>query len=89
MDLQITIEVLKKGPWYLARTPELDFVSQGKTIEEAKQNLMEVIQIQFKEMREMGTLDDYLQECGFEPLKDNVTSYPEMMGFEKSVVSTL
>lgn len=57
MDLQITIEVIKRESWYLARAPELDFVSQGKTSDEAKKNLLEVIQIQFKEMREMGTLD--------------------------------
>ncbi|MEK6544985.1 MAG: hypothetical protein AABZ28_00430, partial [Nitrospinota bacterium] len=66
MRLQLTIEIWKKGDWYLARTPELDFISQGRTLDEAKRNLLEVIRIQFKEMREMGTLEDYLLECGFE-----------------------
>ena len=87
MDLQITIEVIKRESWYLARAPELDFVSQGKTSDEAKKNLLEVIQIQFKEMREMGTLGDYLEECGYEPMNDQLISHSEMMGFEKSVVS--
>jgi len=62
MELKVTIEVWQKGMWYVARCPELDFVSQGPTVEEAKHNLLEVIEIQFEEMRDMGTLDDYLLE---------------------------
>jgi predicted RNase H-like HicB family nuclease len=87
MKLQLTIEVWKKGNWYLARSQELDFVSQGKTFEEAKKNLLEVIRIQFKEMKEMGTLEEYLVECGFETKGDQVTAQSEIMGFEKSMVS--
>ena len=60
MELSITIEIRKKGNWYVARTPELDFISQGRTREEAKKNLLEVARIQFTEMKEMGTLEDYL-----------------------------
>jgi len=66
MQLDFTIELWKKGRWYVARSPELDFVSQGKTREEARKNLEEVIKIQFEEMTEMGTLEEYLNECGFE-----------------------
>jgi predicted RNase H-like HicB family nuclease len=87
VKLQLIIEVLKKGNWYLARSPELDFVSQGKTPKEAKKNLLEVIRIQFKEMKEMGTLEEYLVECGFETKGDQVTPQSEIMGFEKSMVS--
>ena len=87
MELQLTIEVWKKGNWYLAKSPELDFVSQGKTPEEAKKNLLEVIKIQFKEMKEMGTLEEYLVECGFETKGDQVTPQSEIMGFEKFMVS--
>ncbi len=87
MKIQLTIELVKKGNWYLARAPELDFVSQGKTPKEAKKNLLEVIRIQFKEMKRMGTLEEYLIECGFETKGDKVTSQSEIMGFEKSMVS--
>jgi predicted RNase H-like HicB family nuclease len=60
MDLKITIEIWQKGRWYVARCPELDFVSQGATQTEARHNLLEVIQIQFEEMNVLGTLEDYL-----------------------------
>lgn len=86
MNLLLTIEILKKGDWYIARAPELDFISQGKTAEEAKKNLLEVIEIQFKEMRDMGTLDEYLSELGFEVKDDMLVSQAEIVGFEKSMV---
>jgi len=87
MELQLTIEVWKKGNWYLARTPELDFISQGRTREEAKKNLFEVIKIQFEEMEEMKTLKDYLLECGFKTKNNNIIPQTEMITFEKSVVT--
>jgi len=86
MKIQITIEVLKKEKWYLARAPELDFVSQGRTKEEAKKNLLEVVKIQFAQMREIGTLEDYLLECGFEVRGEEIISKIELMERERSMV---
>ena len=83
MLLNITIELWQKGDWYIAKSPELDFVSQGKTREEAKKNLIEVINIQFQEMQEMGTLHEYLSECGFELKDDTIFPKNEMIGFER------
>ena len=62
MELNLTIELWRKGEWYVAKSPELDFISQGKTPEEARKNLEEVINIQFQEMTEIGTLKEYLYE---------------------------
>ena len=63
MLIHLTVEVWQKGKWFVAKCPELDFISQGKTREEAKKNLLEVIEIQFEEMRDLGTFDEYLAEC--------------------------
>ena len=87
MELNITIEIRKKGNWYVARTPELDFISQGRTREEAKKNLLEVTRIQFTEMKGIGTLEDYLLECGFETRENDIIPREEMVEFEKSVVT--
>jgi predicted RNase H-like HicB family nuclease len=83
MDISITIEVWQKGKWFIAKCPELDFISQGKTREEAKNNLLEVIQIQFEEMSQIGTLDEYLTECGYEKQNNKIIPKTEMIGFEK------
>ncbi len=86
MELKITIETWAKGSWYIAKCVELDFVSQGRNPEEAKRNLLEVVDIQFEEMNEMGTLDEYLQECGYK--LENGTAIPmtEMVGFHKQAI---
>ena len=79
----MTIGVWKKGIWYIAKSHELDFVSQGKSPEEAKKNLLEVVEIQFEEMSELGTLEDYLQECGYKVENDIAIPMSEMIGFER------
>ena len=86
MKLKTTIELWQKGNRYIARTPELDFVSQGKTVEEAKKNLLEVIGIQFAEMKEMGTFEDYLAECGYVIKDDTIEPENEMIGFERQML---
>ena len=83
MQINITIEVWQKGKWFVSKCPELDFVSQGKTRDNARKNLLEVIQIQIEEMKEMDTLNDYLAECGYERNDDNIVPLLEMIGFEK------
>ena len=86
MELNITIEVWQKRSWFVAKCPELDFISQGKTRDDAKKNLLEVIQIQFEEMTKMGTLDEYLSECGYEKKNETFIPEAEMVGFEKHSV---
>lgn len=89
MQLGITMEIWQKGEWFVAKCPELDFVSQGETAEEAKRNLLEVIQIQLEEMAALGTLDDYLSECGYVREEGSFTSQSEMVGFERAAVQVL
>ena len=45
MTYRSTIIIMKEGKWYIARSLELGVTSQGKTIEEAKQNLKEAINL--------------------------------------------
>lgn len=85
MILPITIEIIKKGKWYIAKAVELDFVSQGRTLEEAKKNLLEVTEIQFEEMKKLGTLNEYLEECGYK-VENTDQKYPELISVEKSKV---
>ncbi len=85
MVIPVTIEIIKKDKWYVAKAVELDFITQGNTIEEAKKNLLELIEIQFEEMKKLGTLKEYLEECGFN--FDKELKYPEFIGLERSKVS--
>jgi predicted RNase H-like HicB family nuclease len=78
MNFEFNVEIVKKGKWYVARVPELDFVTQGSTIDEAKKNILELVEIQFEEMKEMNTIEEYLEECGF-----TKTEKPEFIGIER------
>jgi len=42
---------------------------------------MEVVRIQFAEIREMGTFEDYLAECGFVVKDDVIEQYSDIIGF--------
>lgn len=83
MELNISIAIWQREDWFIAKCPELDFVSQGHTPNEARENLLELIQIQFAEMAEMGTLDEYLAECGYVRNANPLGPKVEMVGFEK------
>jgi hypothetical protein len=72
MKIKVTEEIWKEGGMYVAYCPELDMASCGKSIEDAKNNLKEVISINFVECKKVGTLDQLLQEAGFYEEQDNV-----------------
>ncbi len=65
MKIKVTEEIWKEGGMYVAYCPELDMASCGESIEDAKNNLKEVISINFVECKKVGTLDQLLQEAGF------------------------
>ena len=55
-NLVITEEIWKEGNMYVAHCPELDVVSCAKDIEEARKNLLEVIEIHLEETAKLGTI---------------------------------
>ena len=55
----------KSASW-VTYSPELDVASCGPTVEKAKKNLMEAIQIVLNGAAEDGNLKDLLLESGFE-----------------------
>jgi hypothetical protein len=65
MKIKVTEEIWKEGGMYVSYCPELDMSACGKSIEDAKNNLKEVISINFVECKKGGTLDQLLQEAGF------------------------
>ena len=42
--LQLSAVLEREGDGYVATCPDLDIVSQGRTIEEARQNLLEAVE---------------------------------------------
>ena len=81
-NLVVTEEIWKEGSMYTAYCPELDVVSYGRDIEEAQENLMEVIEIQLEETAKLGTLKAFLEDAGY----DLTTSQPPLK-LDKQVVA--
>lgn len=44
-DRQFTAIIKRSGKWFVALCPELDIVSQGKTVEQARKNITEAIEL--------------------------------------------
>ncbi len=65
-QIALTVQVWKEGPSHVAFAPELDISSCGKTPSQAKAHLREAVSLFMEEASRMGTLDDILEEAGFE-----------------------
>ncbi len=81
MKLKLTEELWKEGNMYVSYCPELDIASCGDTVDQAKQNLKEVILINLEEAQKLGTLDSLLQDAGFDDTQDVLTLRKELVGF--------
>lgn len=65
MRLFLTTKIWKDGTHYIAYTPELDVVSQGKTPEHAEKRLREAVSLFLEETKRMGTFDEVMRDAGF------------------------
>ena len=65
MEIDFTTQVWKEGKAYVSYAKELDVSSCGKTIREAKKNLLEAVECFLETAEEMGALDQILEEAGF------------------------
>lgn len=81
-NLVVTEEIWKEGNMYTAYCPELDVASCGIDIEDARKNLLEVIEIHLEEAAKLGTLRAFLENAGY----DLTTSQPTLQ-LDKQVVA--
>jgi predicted RNase H-like HicB family nuclease len=81
VKLRLTEELWKEGNMYVSYCPELDIASCGETIDQAKKNLGEVILINLEEAQKIGTLENLLQEAGFDENQGIFSIRKELVGF--------
>ena len=65
MKISARIEIFKEGEVYVALSPELNVSSFGDTLQDARMSVQEAIEAFIEECREIGTLDEVLEESGF------------------------
>lgn len=67
IKMKVPILVEKDEPGYISRCPPLDVCSQGETKKQARENLIEAMQLFIESCFERGTLDSVLKDCGLVP----------------------
>ena len=64
-NIEVTGEIWQEGNMYTAYCHELDVASAGRSLDEARKNLVEALEIFFEETARKGTLRSILAEAGF------------------------
>ena len=65
MEISVRLEIFKEGDVYVALAPDINVSSFGETMEYAKNSFKEALEAFMEECREMGTLEEVLEESGF------------------------
>jgi len=65
MKINLHIDYFEENDVVVALVPELSVSSFGETIEESERSIKEALELFFAGCDEMGTLDEVLEESGF------------------------
>jgi predicted RNase H-like HicB family nuclease len=65
-DIEYTLQIWKDGGQFVAHAMPLDVMSSGKTPDEARKALDEAVHLFLVTAADMGTLEEILQESGYE-----------------------
>ena len=71
-SLNLPVSLLREGNQFVAYTPALDLSTFGKTLEEAKKNFSEAVEIFFDELISMGTFEEVLLDLGWTKQEHNL-----------------
>jgi predicted RNase H-like HicB family nuclease len=81
-DIEYTVQIWREGNQFIAHAMPLDVMSSGKTPEEARKALDEAVHLFLVTAADIGTLDEILQETGYE-LKEGRWIGPSWVAIEK------
>lgn len=65
-DLEYTVQIWREGDQFIAHAMPLDVMSSGATVEAAREALEEAVGLFLDTAAEVGTLEEVLQDCGFD-----------------------
>ena len=82
MQIEFEAIVFQEGEAYVAYSPKLDVSSCGSSVDEAKNNLKTAVRLFLEESEKMGTLEDILEEAGYESTGADYWSSPRVVATE-------
>jgi predicted RNase H-like HicB family nuclease len=74
VHVDYTVQIWQEGNQYVAHAMPLDVMSAGPTPDEARKALDEAVHLFLMTALDMGTLDDILQEAGYQLREGNWVS---------------
>jgi len=66
MNIEYTVHIWREGDQFIAHAMPLDVMSSGRTTEEARTALYEAVDLFLETVEETRTLEELLQEAGYE-----------------------
>lgn len=85
MRIDYTVQIWKEGDQFIAHAMPIDVMSSGRSPDEARRALTEAVELFIETAREMGTLDEVLEECGYQFEKDAWVS-PTWISVERASI---
>ena len=82
MNVEYTAQIWQEGDQFVAHAMPLDVMSAGRTPDEARKALDEAVHLFLVTAADMGTLDDVLQETGYE-LRNGIWAAPAWIAIER------
>ncbi len=81
-ESRLSVVFLKEGDTIVAYAPALDLSTCGQTVEEAKKNFEQAVDIFFRESSERGTLEEVLFSLGWHKSATRPKTWqpPEIVG---------
>ncbi len=83
MEIDYTVQTWREGEQYIAHAMPLDVASSGETPEGAREAVDEAVRLFLATCAEMKTLDQVLEECGYERNGDMQWRSPVWQGIER------
>jgi predicted RNase H-like HicB family nuclease len=81
-NIEYTVQIWKEGDQFVAHAMPLDIMSSGKTPEEARKALDEAVHLFLITAMDIGTLEEVLQDSGYE-FKEEMWVSPSWIAVEK------
>lgn len=85
-DIEYTGHIWKEGNQFVAHAMPLDVMTSGETPEEARKALNEAVHLFLITAADMGTLEEVLEEAGYE-FKDGSWVSPAWVATEKHSIA--
>ena len=85
-DIEYTVHIWKEGDQFVAHAMPLDVMSSGRTPEEARRALDEAVHVFLLTAADIGTLEEVLEEAGYE-LKEGKWVSPSWVATEKHSIA--